>query len=207
MTAVQSTYERLRKAAETPGAIAENELLLAQKQLESARAVTQSRREAPAAAESMFRAQEDLEGYLHIRAPFGGIITERFVHPNALRPWFGFTSSGAWRKVARLRLVILVPEENVGTIVRGHQVAFHVHSSPGRSFHERRFVVRSFGGRAEWVDVVKGISEGGSVEIRGNLRAGDRVVARATDEIREGTTLQWTMRRVMFPSASGYSDG
>jgi RND family efflux transporter MFP subunit len=224
--------------------------VLAQKQVESARALTQSKREAQAAAESMVRAQKDLEAYLHIRAPFGGIITERFVHPGALVGPNSDSPLLVLQEVARLRLVIPVPEENVGTIVRGRQVTFHVPSNPGRAFHgtvsriahsldpktrtmaveadvtntdgslspgmypsvswsvqqrrpsllvpktavvstsERTFVVRRSGGRAEWVDVVKGIAEGDSVEVRGNLRAGDSVVARATDEIREGTTLQ-----------------
>jgi RND family efflux transporter MFP subunit len=54
---------------------------------------------------------------------------------------------------------------------------------------ERTFVVRDRDGRAEWVDVVKGAAEGNLVEVRGNLRAGERVVRRATDEIREGTPL------------------
>jgi RND family efflux transporter MFP subunit len=250
LTAVESTHERLKRAAETPGAVAGNELVLAQKQVESARALAQSKREAQAAAESMVRAQKDLEAYLHIRAPFGGIITERFVHPGALVGPNSDSPLLVLQEVARLRLVIPVPEENVGTIVRGRQVTFHVPSNPGRAFHgtvsriahsldpktrtmaveadvtntdgslspgmypsvswsvqqrrpsllvpktavvstsERTFVVRRSGGRAEWVDVVKGIAEGDSVEVRGNLRAGDSVVARATDEIREGTTLQ-----------------
>lgn len=249
LTAVQSTYERLKKAAETPGAIAGNELVLTQKQVESARALAQSKRDAQAAAESMFRAQKDFEVYLHIRAPFSGIVTDRFVHPGALVGANSDSPLLVLQEVARLRLVIPVPEENVGTIALGHRVTFHVPSTPGRSFQgrvsriahaldpktrtmaveadvtntdgslspgmypsvtwsvqqsrpslvvpktavvttsERTFVVRSSGGRAEWVNVTKGISQGDSVEVRGNLRAGDRVVARATDEIREGTTL------------------
>ena len=38
LAAAQSTYDRLRKAAETPGAIAGNELIQAQKQVEAAKA-------------------------------------------------------------------------------------------------------------------------------------------------------------------------
>ena len=37
--------------------------------------------------------------------------------------------------------------------------------------------------------VRKGASEGDLVEVTGNLRAGDRVVRRATDEMREGAAL------------------
>lgn len=52
---------------------------------------------------------------------------------------------------------------------------------------ERIFVIRVKGGRAEWVDVRRGSVDGDRVEVLGPLQAGDRVVARATDEIRPGT--------------------
>jgi multidrug efflux pump subunit AcrA (membrane-fusion protein) len=55
---------------------------------------------------------------------------------------------------------------------------------------ERSFVIRDQNGHAEWVDVKKGIGEGDLVEVIGNLKPGDRVVKRATDEIREGTPLE-----------------
>ena len=43
LAAAQSTYDRLKKAAETPGAIAGNELIQAEKQVEAAQALVQSR--------------------------------------------------------------------------------------------------------------------------------------------------------------------
>jgi type II secretory pathway predicted ATPase ExeA len=55
---------------------------------------------------------------------------------------------------------------------------------------ERTFVIRNQSGQAEWVDVKKGVTEGDLVEVMGNLKAGDTVVRRATDEIREGTPVQ-----------------
>ena len=51
---------------------------------------------------------------------------------------------------------------------------------------ERTFVVRDHDGHAEWVDVKKGVTEGDLVEVLGNLKAGDMVVRRANDELREG---------------------
>jgi hypothetical protein len=54
---------------------------------------------------------------------------------------------------------------------------------------ERTFVVRDQSGRAEWVNVTKGVAEGDLIEVMGKLKAGDQVVKRATDEIRDGTTL------------------
>ena len=55
---------------------------------------------------------------------------------------------------------------------------------------ERTFVIRSQNGRAEWVNVVKGSSDGDLIEVSGKLQSGDMVVGRATDEIREGTPIQ-----------------
>ncbi len=55
---------------------------------------------------------------------------------------------------------------------------------------ERTFVVRDRDGRAEWVDVRKGAAEGDLVEVIGNLKSGDKVVRRATDEVREGTVIR-----------------
>jgi RND family efflux transporter MFP subunit len=55
---------------------------------------------------------------------------------------------------------------------------------------ERVFVVRDRHGRAEWVNVRKGPTVGQLVEVDGALQPGDKVVERATDEIRDGSALQ-----------------
>jgi RND family efflux transporter MFP subunit len=54
---------------------------------------------------------------------------------------------------------------------------------------DRSFVIRVTGGRAEWVDVARGQAAGELVEVFGKIAAGDIVVKRATDEIRDGGTL------------------
>ena len=54
---------------------------------------------------------------------------------------------------------------------------------------ERTFVIRNHNGPAEWVDVRKGTADGDLVEVAGDLKPGDMVVRRATDEIREGAEL------------------
>jgi hypothetical protein len=51
------------------------------------------------------------------------------------------------------------------------------------------FVVRNKEGHAEWVDVRKGATDGDLVEVIGALQAGDSVVRRATDEIRDRSVL------------------
>jgi membrane fusion protein, multidrug efflux system len=55
---------------------------------------------------------------------------------------------------------------------------------------ERTFVIRNQSGHAEWVDVKKGVTEGDLVEVIGNLKPGDSVLRRATDEIRDGMPIQ-----------------
>ncbi len=84
LAGAQSTSDRLKQAAETPGAIAGNELIQAQKQVEAAQALVESKQQASRAAEAVVRARKALEAYLRIEAPFDGVVTERLVHPGAL---------------------------------------------------------------------------------------------------------------------------
>jgi len=246
LAAAQSTYERLKKAEETPGAVAGNELIQAQKQVEAAESAVRSREQARQAAAAAVKAEKDLQAYLRITAPFDGVVTERLVHPGALA---GTTDPAllVLQQISKLRLVVAVPEEYAGGIVQGAKVAFHVPAYPERTYWgtvarvahaldpatrsmpveldvdnpdrslapgmypsvkwpvrqsrpglfvprtgvvtttERTFIVRDQNGRAEWVDVRKGVAEGDLIEVFGDLKAGDRVVRRATDELREGT--------------------
>ena len=52
---------------------------------------------------------------------------------------------------------------------------------------ERTFVVRVREGTTEWVDVKKGAALQGLVEVFGDLKSGDQVAIRGTDELRAGT--------------------
>jgi membrane fusion protein (multidrug efflux system) len=250
LAAAQSTYDRMKKAAETPGAIAGNELIVAEKQVDAAKAMINSRKQAGQAAQASVRTLRDLEGYLKITAPFDGVITERIVHPGAL---VGPGSSDpllVLQQNSHLRVTVAVPEENVGSIPKGAKVTFQVPAYPDRTFSgtiarrsqsldhktrsmaveldvmnpdqslapgmyatvkwpvqrstralyvpktsvvtttERTFVIREKNGKAEWVNVKKGVADGDFVEVIGPLQAGDKVVKRANDELREGTPLQ-----------------
>jgi membrane fusion protein (multidrug efflux system) len=54
---------------------------------------------------------------------------------------------------------------------------------------ERTFVIRVEQGKARYVNVRRGAVQGELVEVTGALAEGDRILQRATDEIREGTVI------------------
>ena len=54
---------------------------------------------------------------------------------------------------------------------------------------ERVFVVRVAKEKAEWVNVKTGIQSGSLIEVFGDLKEGDEVVLRATDELKPGTAI------------------
>ncbi len=253
--AVQSTYDRTEQAAETPGAIAGNELIQAEKQVDAAKALLNSRLQASRATESAVRALQDLQGYLKITAPFDGVVTDRLIHPGALVGPGNDVALLVIQQVTHLRLVVPVPEEDVSGVVNGASVAFQVPAWPERSYSgtiarishaldqktrtmpieldvmnrdgslapgmypavkwpvrrarpslfvartsvvtttERTFVIRNQSGRAEWVDIKKGVTEGDLVEVIGNLKPGDIVLRRPTDEIRDGMPIQNVARK------------
>jgi RND family efflux transporter MFP subunit len=250
VAAAQSTLERMREAAKTPGAIAGNELVLAEKQVDANKALVNSKQQASRAAQAAVATLKTMESYLKITAPFGGIVTDRLVHPGALVGANMNSPLLVIQQIARLRLIVAVPEEQSAGIVRGATVGFRVPAHPERTFSgtverisraldpktrtmaveldvvnrdlalapgmyatvnwpvrssqqalfvprtsvvtttERTFVIREKNGRAEWVDVRKGGTDGDSIQVLGPLQSGDRVVKRATDELREGTALQ-----------------
>ncbi len=59
---------------------------------------------------------------------------------------------------------------------------------------ERTFVVRVRDGVADWVDVKRGAAMGDLIEVFGNLKPGDQVALRATDELRTGTRVRATQQ-------------
>jgi membrane fusion protein (multidrug efflux system) len=74
--------------------------------------------------------------------------------------------------------------------VRGQVAALLVPATSVVTTTERTFVIRVRDGRAEWVNVKHGPADGDLVQIQGALQAGDVVVRRGTDEIREGSAVQ-----------------
>jgi len=132
LAASQSTYERLKKASETPGAVAGNELIQSEKQVDAMQALVRARQQASHAAEATVQAEKDLEAYLKITAPFDGVVTDRLVHPGALA-----ASDAALlviQQVSHLRVVVAVPEEDVGGTIHGAKVEFRVPAFPERTY-------------------------------------------------------------------------
>lgn len=108
----------------------------AEKSVDAAKALVQSREGALRAARAFVRAARLMEEYLNVTAPFAGVITQRFVHPGALVGPGNGTTQGLLelQQVFRLRLVVSVPEANAAGIARGGRVEFTIPASPGRTF-------------------------------------------------------------------------
>jgi len=61
-----------------------NELVQMERQVEAARALVKSRRQAGSALMANKKTLQEMQSYLRITAPLDGVITDRFVHPGAL---------------------------------------------------------------------------------------------------------------------------
>jgi len=252
LVSAKTTADMLKTASNTPGAVSMSEIILAEQAFQAAQSVRNAVENSAKAARAAADAVKELASYLEVRAPFDGVITERFVHPGAL---VGPATAGVSTALVqieqnnRLRLVVAVPEAHVAGIARGAAVPFTVPAHPGVTFTgtiarpahaldprtrsmmveldvsngdgrlatgmfadvawpvrrtstslvvpatavvsttERTFVIRSQSGQAQWVTVRRGAPIGEMVEVFGDLRAGDLVVRRGNDEIREGTRL------------------
>ena len=247
LAAFDSTMQRLRDAAKTPGAIAANEVIQAEKAVEAQKALILSIQTQAAAARAAAAGLKEMVQYLEVTAPFDGIITERKVHPGALA---GPAMPALLRleQISKLRVVVAVPEGEVSGIVRGAGVPFSIQGglngygtvarlarsldprtrtmsveldvnnasgalAPGMyaevtwpvrkargsilvpasavvTTTEKVFVIRNNAGVAEYVQVSKGTAAGDLTEVFGNLRDGDLVVKRGSDEIRPGQPIR-----------------
>ncbi len=252
--AAESTFQKLREAAKTPGAVAGNEVVLAERTFEAEAARLASVEKSALAAETAAAAIEEMARYLRIQAEFDGVITERLVHEGSLVGPGSKSADPLFRleQIDRLRLVAAVPETLIDSIRKGVKLSFRVPAYPGETFSgtvagpalaldagtrtmpveldvsntggrlspgmyaevawprasgrnallvptkaiksttERVFVIRVSNGVAEWVDVRRGAADGDLVEVMGALQAGDRILERATDEIRPGAKISET---------------
>src|SRR5215475_11760190 len=134
----EGTYQRLKAASETPGVVAGNDLEIARQIVEGDQARLEATQKSVHAAESALKSISEIEGYLQIRAPFDGVITERNVHPGALVGPSGASTGQApilrVEQTNRLRLIVPVPEKYVAGMSGGANVQFAVSAYPGQKF-------------------------------------------------------------------------
>jgi RND family efflux transporter MFP subunit len=133
VAAAESTASRLKAASQTPGAVAANEVVLAEEAVKAAKASLETVDLGRAAAEAQVKALSELTSFLTVSAPFDGVVTERVLHPGALAG----PNAGPIVKVeqvGRLRVVVAVPEVNVASVRVGQSVEFSVTGYPGEVF-------------------------------------------------------------------------
>ncbi len=134
----RGTYEKLKAASATPGVVAGNDLVVAEKAAEAGQSQIVSAQQSIEAARQSVNALRDMEGYLRLTAPFDGVITERNVHPGALvGPASASTSSPPLLRVVqnqRLRLIVPVPEAYTSEMKAGTSVPFTVAAYPAAKF-------------------------------------------------------------------------
>jgi len=135
----QSTYDRLKSASATPGVVAGNDLEVAQRAVDADRAKVVAMRGSAEAANSALKSISEIEGYLEVRAPFDGVVTERNVHPGSLVGPATAATAGSLpmvrvEKISKLRLLVPVPEKYSTGMTVGTKVDFSLPAFPGRAF-------------------------------------------------------------------------
>ena len=133
-----STYDKLKAASATPGVVAGNDVVQAQKAVEADQGQIAAAQQNVEAARQALKSVDDFEGYLRITAPFAGVVTERNVHPGALvGPAAGTGTATPIVRIVesnRLRLVVPVPEAYTAGMTAGTALSFSVAAYPGQTF-------------------------------------------------------------------------
>ncbi|MGH9766829.1 MAG: efflux RND transporter periplasmic adaptor subunit [Blastocatellia bacterium] len=147
LAAEEATYQRLKSASATPGAVAGNDVEIAQRTVEAgkariqlwqenekvARAQVEALEESEQALREAARSMQNIESYLRITAPFDGVIVERNAHQGSLASPTGAPMLRL-QQVSRLRLVISVPEAEVASVKPGARINFTLPAFPGETF-------------------------------------------------------------------------
>lgn len=119
-------YLRLLEASATSGAISPLELSTIKAKMEADSAVSN-------AEKANWQMQQTMLGYLEVRAPFAGIITERNVHPGALVSAAEKTKPMLeLKQTAHLRLQVDIPETIAGYLKQKDTISFYVSAFPGK---------------------------------------------------------------------------
>ncbi|MBS1952966.1 MAG: efflux RND transporter periplasmic adaptor subunit [Cyanobacteria bacterium SZAS-4] len=145
------TLSRLQQAAKTPGAVAQNEVDIQEKAFESDQARVESVKQEVLGAKNLVLAEshnvqaarqvlnsvKDMTGYLTIRAPFDGVVTERNVHNGSIVAVSTGREAPPLVRVQEknhLRLVVAVPEDSVSGTKIGQKIEFSVPAFIGKQF-------------------------------------------------------------------------
>jgi RND family efflux transporter MFP subunit len=240
----RDNYERLKEAAQTPGAISPMDL-------ESARAKKDADSALGNAEKANWQQQQTMMAYLKVTAPFTGVITVRNVHPGALvsaeskdKPMLEL------KEIDHLRLEVDIPESIAASLRNNDTLSFYLSAFPGKEMRgliarksmninaqyrserveldvynkdeilspgmyadvlfyskgnpgalsvpksavvtstERKYVLAVRDGKTVKVDVHTGNENDTFIEVTGDLKAGEEVIANANDEIKEGITIK-----------------
>jgi membrane fusion protein (multidrug efflux system) len=132
------TYLHMVEAAKTPGVLAENDVLVAGQTVSADKGQVDAATQNAEATKEALRSFSQTESYLTITAPFDGVVTTRNLHPGALiGPASGAGGAQPILQIVddrRLRLVVPIPEAQVGDMKTGQLVSFTVPAYPGQTF-------------------------------------------------------------------------
>jgi membrane fusion protein, multidrug efflux system len=134
----QGTNAHLRAAAETPGVVAGNDLLVSDQTVKADQANVSAAERNVQAAQDTLKSYTQIAQYLEVRAPFNSIVTERNVHPGALvGPSVDSAQAVPMLRIQmldHLRLVIPVPQADVSDVTNHATVTFTVPAYPSQTF-------------------------------------------------------------------------
>jgi membrane fusion protein, multidrug efflux system len=132
------TYLHMVAASKTPGVLAENDVAVAGQTVSADKGLVAAAEQNIAAVRESLKSVSQTASYLTITAPFDGVVTTRNLHPGAL---IGPAAGGAGAQPIlqivddrRLRLVVPIPEAQVGEMKTGQLVSFTVPAYPGQTF-------------------------------------------------------------------------
>lgn len=146
----EANYKRIQIANKTPGAVAPTDIETAEKKVQGDRAKVRAAEQTVIACQSALEAEKDrvraakqalnsvreMKGYLTVRAPFDGVITERNVHEGSLVS--SSPSNPPMLKVEQispLRLLVPVPENAIAGMKNGAAMQFTCAAYVGKTFY------------------------------------------------------------------------
>ncbi|WP_221452828.1 efflux RND transporter periplasmic adaptor subunit [Mucilaginibacter sp. FT3.2] len=242
--ASKEKYQRLKEAAAEPGSVSPLDLDNAVARMRSDNAIAQSEL-------SNVQSVRTMQGYLHIYAPFDGMIVQRNVSPGALVAPGKSTDQPMLilQDISKLRLEVAIPEDYVDKVDLKQPVTFTFNAMPGaqhtaqisRSANalgsmrseaieidvlnnngslkpgmyaevnipmlsgsksllvpngaivrstEKEYVIAVRDGKAVITDIKEGLAGKDSTEVFGNLKPGDHIILKASDELKDGDAVE-----------------